>query len=198
MARTKPTTAAVKKRVVETPIISRDDEKKAMYAAAKAGIEQSGSDEVLDKENEKRFLAEFKRYNPTLARIIGELKAYAKTFPKEFYEQIYRLHSWSTEPESLRNRPGIVGAWTIEFIYNRFPDGTVPVLRSRNPRTAAGELMFKHFQLLTEEGELLLKQYIQEATLWMSQCSSWSQFKNLFARNTGKTYQTFMFANDAV
>lgn len=197
MAKSKRTPVASQKRVIKLPAVSPADEKNEMYAAAQAFIDEPGTDAALDKENEKQFLEGFKLHNPALARIIGELKPYVVTFPKEFYKQIYRLHQWSTEPENLRNRPGIVGAWTIEYIYNRFPNGTVPELRSRNPRTAAGDLMFKHFQMLTEEGAELLKQYIQEATLWMSQCSSWSQFQSLFARNTGKPYQTFMFGNGA-
>ncbi|GAB3585615.1 P63C domain-containing protein [Hymenobacter daeguensis] len=195
MAKQKQLAPTTQPQETTRPAISREEELNEMYAAAAALVESAGLDETLDKENEKRFLAEFKLNNPRLARYIGELQPYVVTFPMEFYEQIYRLHGWSTDPENLRKRPGIVGAWTIKLIYDRFPTGMVDELRSRNPRTLSGDLLHKYFQLLTAEGSSLLKEFIQEAIDLMKQCGSWAHFESVFARKCGKSWQTFLFDN---
>lgn len=193
MAKPKQTKLKAKSQVAKRLKFNRDDEVNEMYAAAGALVDSAGLDATLDKENEKRFLAEFRLNNPRLAPYIGDLQPYVKTFPREFYEQIYRLHGWAITPESLRNRPGIVGAWTIELIYKRFPSGMVEELRSRNPRTSSGELLHKHFQLLTTEGLDKLNEFIQEAIDMMKSCAYWSQFMSQFARKCGKSWQTHIF-----
>ncbi|WBO84484.1 P63C domain-containing protein [Hymenobacter yonginensis] len=193
MAKPKAPKTITKQPITKRQDYNREEELAEMYAASQAQIDSAGLDETLDKENEKRFLAEFRLANPTLARYVGELQPYAVKFPLEFYQEIYRLHGWPTDPENLRRRPGIVGAWTIELIYDRFPKGMVSEIRTRNPRTMSGERLHKYFQFLTEDGAVMLDQFIQEAVTLMRGCSSWSQFKNVFARESGRSWQTFLF-----
>lgn len=191
-----------KKRPVETPKVpikkptqSPEDELSSIYAANEAQVEQAGFDETLDKENEKRFLADFRAKQPILARFIGELQQYVRTFPNEFYAQIFRLNGWEVTPEKLRNRPGIIGAWTIELVYDCFPLGTVKELRTRNRRLPNGELLHKHFQFLTTEGTEQLQVFIQEAIELMQQHTSWAVFRNDFDRKHGKPWQSSLFDN---
>lgn len=177
------------------PVLNPEDELASIYAANEAQVEKAGFDETLDKENEKKFLAEFRINNPRLAPFIGELQPYVRTFPNAFYAQIFRLNGWVATPEKLRNRPGIVGAWTIELIYDRFPLGMVQELRTRNHRLPNGELLHKHFQFLTTEGSEQLDVFIQEAIDLMVLYTTWADFRNAFARKCGKPWQTSLFEN---
>lgn len=195
MAKTQRTKQKNQKQVAKRVKFNREEELNEMYAAAAALVDSAGLDATLDKTLEKRFLAKFRLNNPKLAPYIGELQPYVKTFPREFYEQIYRLHNWSITPESIRNRPGIVGAWTIELVYKRFPSGMVEELRSRNPRLSSGDLLHKHFQLLTTEGMDKLNDFIQEAIDMMKSCTYWTQFMSKFARKCGKVWQSDIFDN---
>lgn len=193
MAQTKQTKLKNQKQVAKRVRINREEELKEMYAAATALVDSAGLDATLDKELEKQFLAKFRLNNPKLAPYIGELQAYVKTFPREFYEQIYRLHNWPITPESIRNRPGVVGKWTIELVYRRFPSGMVEELRARNLRLPSGELLHKHFQLLTTEGLDKLNEFIREAIELMKNCAYWSQFTSRFARKCGQDWQLDVF-----
>lgn len=193
MAKQKPPITASQQSKTKWRVLTREEELAEMYAASQANIDSAGLDANLDKENEKRFLAEFRLNNPRLARYIGELRSYVKKFPVEFYYQIYRLHGWATNPENLRKRPGIVGGITLKLIYDRFPKGTTEEILFRNPRTMSGDLLHKCFQFLTEEGTVMLEQFIQEAITLMQGCSNWSQFESVFARHCGRSWQTYLF-----
>lgn len=195
MTPSKKKPAATQSISIKKRVLSPEDERASMYAANEAQVERAGFDETLDKENEKRFLAEFRLNNPKLAPFIGELQPYVRTFPDEFYTQIYRLNGWLATPEKLQNRPGIVGAWTIELVYERYPIGMVQELRTRNHRLPNGELLHKHFQFLTTEGIDQLKAFIQEAIDLMMLHSTWAGFRNAFARKCGKPWQASLFDN---
>jgi hypothetical protein len=96
-----------------------------------------------------------------LALIIRkELAAYVKTFPDEFYENIYKLKGW-VWPGMSKNRYSVVAHYTIDLIYDRMGPGPAlsPELIKRSPRNESGYRQNKLFQWLTGDiGEPMLKE----------------------------------------
>lgn len=82
------------------------------------------------------------------AYISKELLPWARKFPDDFFQQIYRLHGWTYEPGN-HQRPQYVGKFINKYIYGRLPEGILAELRRLNP-PVNGNRRHKHFQLLTQ------------------------------------------------
>ncbi len=182
------------KKQQELEKLKRDQElRDALIASGDLIIEKKGSDESLDKELTKQFLTDYTIHNPRRRYIRDELAPYIKKFPLKFYELIYSLHGWPTENENLYSRPAIIGKWTNDLIYYRFPDGILKTLQDKNPYTSVGYRLHKHFQYLTSIGEIDLKQFINDAITIMETAINWDHFKRLFAKAYGKPVQGTLF-----
>lgn len=189
----KKTTLSNQQSNVARKRISKEEERKLLFAATEQKITEPFKDENLDKAQEKFNLTEYRHHNPKLALIVGDLKPYRKKFPLEFYRQVYRLNGWAITETSLLERPGVVGKWTNDIIYLRFPKGTLTLLQELNPYIAEGIRLHKHFQRLTDSAEELLEKFIQEAITLMAQSSNWGDFKRRFVRTLGQPYQLDFF-----
>ena len=66
-----------------------------------------------------------------------ELAVYAKKFPDEFYENIYKLRGW-TWPGMSKNRYGVVANYTTNLIYDRLGPGITEELIRKTPMTDKG------------------------------------------------------------
>jgi P63C domain len=155
---------------------------------AKTGIiavidQQTGYNEVQERFYLNRILEKY---------IEEEARKWAKRFPDEFYKLIFKLNNWSFTEESIKKRPGVVGRWTNQIIYNRFPKGLLGKLEDKNPSNA-GYRRFKHHQFLTDIGNEDLKEYISNAIFLMKASSNWKKFWQLLARANGKPYQAELF-----
>lgn len=116
------------------------------------------------------------------AYIAPELMTWAKRFPDSFYEEMFRLHGWEYDPESVA-RPGVVGKFTNTYVYEQLPPGIIEELRSKNPKDEAGRRKVRHHQFLTEEvGHPHLERQIAATTTLMRASDNWPTFKRLFAR----------------
>ena len=82
------------------------------------------------------------------AYISKELLPWARKFPDDFFQQIYRLHGWTYEPGN-HQRPQYVGKFINKYVYGRLPEGILDELRRLNP-PVNGNRRHKHFQLLTQ------------------------------------------------
>lgn len=111
-----------------------------------------------------------------------ELAAWAKRFPDEFYEQLFRLKGWQWKGMKI-NRPQVVGHYTKDLVYERLAPGILRELESRNPRNLRGERNAKHHQWLTEDiGHPALSRHIYALIGFMRACSDWKQFYGLVKR----------------
>ena len=185
-----------KRTSLEGQKISRLDEATKLIQEANQLQPNLGSDQNLDKENEKRFILEYKVQNPKQRLITFSIRPYLKQFRFAYYDNIYRLNKWDRSGKKIYKRPGIVGKWTIDLIYLRFPIGTIDTLQSLNPMTENGERLHKHFQFLTEVGEQNLRAFIDDAVNLMEKCSYWGQFIRVFSKKYGPAYQTHLFDID--
>src|SRR5262249_39710012 len=94
------------------------------------------------------------RQRDALAKILErfvakELRPWVKTFPAEFYKQIFRLNGWPYEENC--GRPGVIGHWTNNVVYRRLAPGVLDELRRLTPRAPGGDFKHKLFQRLTED-----------------------------------------------
>jgi hypothetical protein len=105
-----------------------------------------------------------------------EHAAWAKRFPDEFYEQMFRLKKWDWKGMK-ESRPGIVGTYTKDLVYNRLAPGVLQELERRNPLIAPGRRKVKHHQWLTDDiGHPALGEHLHTLISFMKISNRWDQF----------------------
>jgi P63C domain len=123
------------------------------------------------------------------AYIVEELRPWIKTFPDEFFKQVYRLHGWPYRPGSAK-RPSYVGQLINKYIYEQLPPPVLPELRKLNPITEGGYRKHKHFQYLTADtGNVHLDRQITAVTTIMKVSDGRHDFEDKFAKAFAKQYQ---------
>lgn len=89
-----------------------------------------------------------------------ELAAWAKKFPDEFYENIYKLKGWPW-PGMQKNRFSVVAHYTRDLVYERIGPGVLEELERKSPKDDRGNRPFKLHQWLTEDiGNPMLSQHL--------------------------------------
>lgn len=143
--------------------------------------EATGYQEIRDKKALQAILEQF---------LTKELAAWAKRFPDEFYQQIFRLKNWEWRGMKV-NRPQVVGAYTRDIVYARLAPGIVEELERRNPRNDKGQRPGKHHQWLTEDvGHPALAQHLHAVIGLMRASDTWMGFKSVLDRAFPKRGQT--------
>ncbi|HTA27961.1 MAG TPA: P63C domain-containing protein, partial [Bacteroidia bacterium] len=123
--------------------------------------------------------------------IDNKINAYAKKFGQDFYMQIFRLNGWAIPANGkISRKPGVVGKFTIDIIYGRFPKEVLPQLEGNNRFNEIGMRLYKHFQFLTPEGVQKLEQFIKDSVKIMERCHNWSEFVSEHAKAFGHPFQT--------
>lgn len=123
------------------------------------------------------------------AYITEELRPWIKTFPNEFFKQIYRLHGWEYKQGSSKRTP-YVGHFINKYIYEPLPPGVLPKLRELNPRTEKGYRKHKHFEFLTADtGNTHLDRQITVVTMIMKVSDDRADFEENFEKGFAKEYQ---------
>lgn len=108
--------------------------------------------------------------------VAKELRPWVKTFPAEFYKQIYRLHGWKYADDS-QARPGVVGHITNDIVYERLAPGVLDELRRLIPRDTKGRLTKKLHQRLTEEiGHPKLREFLAGEVMLLKYSPTWDTF----------------------
>jgi hypothetical protein len=104
-------------------------------------------------------------------------RKWTKTFPIEFYEQIFRLKGWDMlNPK--RQRPGVVSKYTDNFIYKRIAPELLDVLREKNPTTRRGVRAVRHHQWLTGDvGVPKLRAHLEAVIALMKISKNWKEFE---------------------
>lgn len=146
-----------------------------MRGLARVGIialvdEATGYQETRDRIALQAILDRFLR---------RELAAWAKRFPDEFYQQIFKLRGWNWKGMKI-NRPQIVASYTKDIVYARLAPGILKELEARNPVKDSGRRKAKHHQWLTEDvGHPALAQHLYGVIGFMRAARTWDQFMTL-------------------
>ncbi len=160
-----------------------------VFAFAKLGVIA-----IIDEATDFQYVRERFALNKLLDKYLDEgAKKWARKFPNDFYKEIFRLNSWAYNPNSVK-RPSVIGKWTNDIIYTRFPKPVLIKLNDLNPMTENGYRKWRHHQFLTEDiGHPELQEYISNVIFLMKSSSNWRKFRQLFARAMGKEYQPDLF-----
>lgn len=149
-----------------------------VLSLAKVGItslidEATGYQEVRDR---KALQALLDRY------LAQEYAAWAKRFPDEFFKEMFRLKGWQY-PTVGAARPGVVGRYINDLVYERLAPGLLKELEEKNPKTDSGYRRVKHHQWLTEDvGHPALSAHIHSVIAFMRASIDWEQLLQLMDR----------------
>ena len=121
------------------------------------------------------------------AYISEEILNWQLTFTNAFYKEIFRLKGWDYTPNNIKNRPGVVGKYTNQFVYEMLPKGVLQKIKQKTPKSEAGNYIYRFHQSLTPDtGRDHLKNQILVVTTLMSISRSWEEFLTLFQRKFGQ------------
>jgi hypothetical protein len=135
--------------------------------------EATGYQEVRDRHALEEILNKY---------LAEELRKYTKTFPSEYFSEVFRLKKWKI-PVAKQARPGAFARLTNNVIYERLAPGLLEALQTRNPSDGHGHRKHKHFQYLSVDyGDPRLKAHLDRIVFLMSACSSWQEFERLIDR----------------
>ena len=132
--------------------------------------EATGYQEVRDRKALEAILDAYLR---------KELAAWAKRFPDEFYKEIFRLKEWAWDSLSVK-RPGVIGRYTNDLVYERLAPGIIESLEKLNPKNEKGNRRARHHQWLTEDvGHPALAQHLHAVLGLMRASKTWEDFYHL-------------------
>jgi P63C domain len=109
-----------------------------------------------------------------------ELAAWVKTFPDEFYENIYKLKGWMW-PGMSKNRYSVVAHYTNDLVYERLGPGIRHELERKNPKNEKGRRSARNTQWFTAEiGHPMLAQHLYSLVMFqrlaIAQGYGWNRF----------------------
>jgi hypothetical protein len=131
------------------------------------------------------------------------LAAWAKKFPDEFYENIYKLKRWPW-PGMSKNRFSVVAHYTRDLVYERLAPGLLQELEKRSPiDEETGERENKLHQWLNEEiGDPMLAQHLYSLMMFqrlaLANGYGWNRFLRMVDKVHPKKGSTLFlpFADD--
>lgn len=140
--------------------------------------EATGYQEIRAKKALAEILEKF---------IAKDLRPWTRTFPPEFYSEIFRLKGWPG-PDGVK-RPSVIGHYTNDIVYDRLAPGVLDELKRLNPPIAPGRRKHKNFQWLTGDvGHPKLKEHLIGVMALMRAAPDhgWANFKRILARSYPK------------
>ena len=113
--------------------------------------------------------------------IAKDLQPWTRTFPYEFYSQIFRLKGWDG-PDGHKRTP-LIGRYTNDIVYERLAPEVLTELRRLNPVLPSGHRRSKHHQWFTpEHGHPRLKEHLTAVTALMRAAPNWTAFTRSLQR----------------
>ena len=149
-----------------------------LYSLSQVGIaglvdEATGFQENRQRDALQKILEKYLR---------KEYATWARCFPIDFYEEMFRLKSWHLDKKTMK-MPGVVGRYTNDIIYDRLAPGILEELQRKNPVLENGRRKRKHHQWLTEEtGHPALDRHFSGIMALMRANTTWDNFKRSLER----------------
>jgi len=130
--------------------------------------EATGYQEIRTKNALEKILEEF---------IDKELRPYIKTFPSDFYREMFRLRGLDF-PNDTVARPQYFGLLTNDVVYKRLAPGVLEELKRVQERGTGGTRKHKLFQRLTQNvGYPKLREHLGSVVTLMKLSTDWDDFK---------------------
>jgi len=121
------------------------------------------------------------RARDALAKILEafiekELQPWVRTFPSDFYRELFRLRGLDY-PRETPKRPQYFGNLTNEIVYKRLAPGVLEELKRVTPRDDNGRPRAKYFQHLTSNiGYPKLREHLGSVVTLMKLSRDWDDF----------------------
>lgn len=122
------------------------------------------------------------RARDALARILEafiaeELQPWIKTFPDEFYAELFRLRNLEFPKDTVK-RPQYFGHLTNDIVYKRLAPQVLEELKASAPKTQTGKRKATLHQKLTPElGHPLLREHLAKVITVMKLSDDYDDFK---------------------
>jgi hypothetical protein len=111
------------------------------------------------------------------AFIAKELQPWIRTFPADFYQEMFRLRGLPYPAPIGGNRPQYFGRLTNNIVYDRLAPGVREELQKGVPRNDEGRPTAKYFQKLTQNtGYPKLREHLGSVVMLMKLSSNWHDF----------------------
>lgn len=112
------------------------------------------------------------------AFVATELRKWVKTFPAEFYKQLFRLKGLDFPSNGKAQRPKYFGHLTNNIVYDRLAPGVKAELKRRTPRDKQGRHKHKLHQRLTDDvGHPKLREHLSAVIAVMKLSPDWETFQ---------------------
>lgn len=137
---------------------------------------------------------QYQRTRDALAEILEafisrELAAWVKTFPDDFYRELYRVYGHQLGDSSRRGH--WIGKVTADVVYSRLAPGVLEELERKNPTNEKGRRRARHHQYLTRDvGHPKLREHIAQVIALARVSSDKDEFKRLVDRALPKVSTT--------
>lgn len=139
--------------------------------------EATGYQDVRDRQALQAILDKY---------LTDEWAAWTKTFPDEYYKELFRLRGMPY-PSVGKNKPSYIGHLTNNVVYSRLAPGVKKSLQEKNPRLPSGSRARKHHQHLTRDfGHPELTDHLQKVIFLMKACDTWEDFEKRLDRAATK------------
>jgi len=147
------------------------------------GLAQIGIIALVDEATGYQYVRARRALEEILERFIAkELYKWVKTFPDEFYQQLFRLRGWRYSSSSIK-RPSVVGKLTNNLVYERLAPGVLNELKQKNPLTQKGTRKYHHHRWLTRDyGHPRLREHLASVIALMKASAKWDDFKRMINR----------------
>lgn len=138
---------------------------------------------LVDEATGYQFVRARTALQEVLEKFIStEFRKWVKTFPDDFYRELFRLKHWVFKEDTVRKTPQ-VGKLTLDLVYDRLAPGVRQRLEEVNPKNEKGYRKHKHFQRLTEDvGDPALRAHLASVITLMKVSDDWDGFKVLMNR----------------
>jgi len=152
-----------------------------MRSLAKVGIvalvdEATGYQEIRDRLALQKILEKY---------LLEEYqKTWARRFPKEFYEQIFRLKGWTWNSMSVK-RPSVIGTYTNDLVYRRLAPDVLAEIKKRNKQLEEDgkNKVHQHRWLTLDTGVPALDRHLYALIALMKAAPTWDAFMRSIERS---------------
>ena len=129
--------------------------------------EATGFQYVRDRDALQKVLETFLR---------KELAVWVKTFPDDFYQEMYRLRGWAWRGMQV-NRISACAGYTRDLVFDRLAPKLLEELDKLNPMLGSGRRKDKHWQWLSDEvGNPALRAHLHTLVNFMRAYDDWDEF----------------------
>jgi P63C domain-containing protein len=142
------------------------------------GLARVGIIALVDEATGYQYIREKRSLAKILEDFISkELAIWVKTFPDDYYKELFRLKGWPVE-NALDRRPAVVGRYTLDLVYDRLGPGIKEELLKITPKDDKGRLKHHLHRRLTENhGYIKLREHLAVVIALMKTSEDWADLK---------------------